>query len=279
MSARRQARALKALDHAVDAVDITPAAKGCVIPLFRKLFTDGAADTSTCSNNYGPYHFPEKLIPLTIGKCIKRESIPVYGNGQQVRDWIRVEDHVSGLLTVLRKGVNGEKYNIGSNCELTNIQVVTDICKVLDKLKPNLNNSSYLDLISFVEDRPGHDYRYSIDNKKVINLKWKPKFSWKKGLEDTIKWYLMNEEYKRMLAYLLYWSILDYHQIERPVIDQLAGKIRDLESLEPINGAQVQVGQFQYTTDTYESLFNQFSSDENELKNGFYWFENLPKEA
>ena len=90
---------------------------------------------------------------------------------------------------------------------------------------------------------------------------------------------VMNEEYKRMLAYLLYWSILDYHQIERPVIDQLAGQIRDLESLEPINGAQVQVGQFQYTTDTYESLFNQFTSDENELKNGFYWFENLPEDS
>ena len=90
---------------------------------------------------------------------------------------------------------------------------------------------------------------------------------------------VMNEEYKRMLAYLLYWSILDYHQIERPVIDQLAGQIRDLESLEPINGAQVQVGQFQYTTDTYESLFHQFTSDENELKNGFYWFENLPEDS
>ncbi len=156
---------------------------------------DFPALITNCSNNYGPWQFPEKLIPLVIKKCLNNETIPVYGNGEQIRDWIRVEDHVSGLLTVLRKGVNGEKYNIGSNCELTNIQVVTDICNTLDKLKPNLNNSSYLDLISFVEDRPGHDYRYSIDNKKVTNLKWKPKFSWKKGLEDTIKWYLMNEEY------------------------------------------------------------------------------------
>ena len=172
----------------------TKAAGDHLVRAWNKTYSLPTIITNTC-NNYGPWQFPEKLIPLVIKKCLYNESIPVYGNGEQIRDWIRVEDHVSGLLTVLRKGVNGEKYNIGSNCELTNIQVVTDICKVLDKLKPNLNNSSYLDLISFVEDRPGHDYRYSIDNKKVINLKWKPKFSWKKGLEDTIKWYLMNEEY------------------------------------------------------------------------------------
>jgi len=172
----------------------TKAAGDHLVRAWNKTYSLPTIITNTC-NNYGPWQFPEKLIPLVIKKCLSNESIPVYGSGEQIRDWIRVEDHVSGLLTVLRKGVNGEKYNIGSNCELTNIQVVTDICKALDKLKPNFNKSSYLDLISFVEDRPGHDYRYSIDNKKVVNLKWKPKFSWKEGLEDTIKWYLMNEEY------------------------------------------------------------------------------------
>ena len=147
------------------------------------------------SNNYGPWQFPEKLIPLVINKCLSNMPIPIYGNGKQIRDWIRVEDHVSGLLTVLKNGITGEKYNIGSNCELTNLQVVSSICKILDNLRPKLDNSSYHELISFVEDRPGHDERYSIDNKKVLDLKWKPKFTWENGLLDTVSWYLKNESF------------------------------------------------------------------------------------
>ena len=150
--------------------------------------------TNTC-NNYGPWQFPEKLIPLVISKCLLGDSIPVYGDGNQVRDWIRVEDHVEGLLTVLSKGVIGEKYNIGSNCEVSNIQVVKDICRILDKLKPNKKISSYVDLITYVDDRPGHDRRYAIDNKKISDLNWSPKFTWQHGIEETVIWYLNNESF------------------------------------------------------------------------------------
>jgi len=158
-----------------------------------KTYSLPAIITNT-SNNYGPWQFPEKLIPLTIKKCLLGQNIPVYGNGQQIRDWIKVEDHVSGLLTVLKKGTIGEKYNIGSNCELTNIQVVKDICSILDKIKPN-SQKSYEELITFVDDRPGHDKRYSIDNNKVLKIGWKPKFSWKDGIENTVTWYLDNEDF------------------------------------------------------------------------------------
>ena len=147
------------------------------------------------SNNYGPWQFPEKLIPLVVKKCLSNMPIPIYGNGKQIRDWIRVEDHVSGLLTVLKKGAAGEKYNIGSNCELTNLEVVSSICKILDNLRPKVDNSSYHNLINFVEDRPGHDERYSIDNRKMLDLKWKPKFTWETGLLDTVSWYLNNESF------------------------------------------------------------------------------------
>ena len=146
------------------------------------------------SNNYGPWQFPEKLIPLTISKCLKKKKIPVFGDGKQIRDWIRVEDHVSGLLKVLDKGKVGEKYNIGSNCEIKNLEVIKSICNILNEKLP-LENFSYNELINFVKDRPGHDFRYSLDNNKIKELGWKPKFSWEKGIEDTVKWYLDNKNY------------------------------------------------------------------------------------
>ena len=147
------------------------------------------------TNNYGPWQFPEKLIPLTINKCLKYEKIPVYGDGSQIRDWIYVEDHVTGILKVIEEGNIGEKYNIGANNEVRNIDVVELICSILDKLKPMKDNLKYNSLINYVDDRPGHDSRYSLDNNKIKNLGWEPKFTWKKGLEKTIKWYIDNSEF------------------------------------------------------------------------------------
>ena len=148
--------------------------------------------TNTC-NNYGPWQFPEKLIPLCISKCLLLENIPIYGDGLQVRDWIYVDDHVSGILTILKNGEIGEKYNIGSNCEITNINVVKDICKILnDKLPGEIDYSS---LIKKVKDRPGHDFRYAINNKKILKLGWIPKYNWEEGLSKTIEWYLENKTF------------------------------------------------------------------------------------
>ena len=151
--------------------------------------------TNTC-NNYGPFQFPEKLIPLVITKCINNNNIPVYGNGKQIRDWIFVDDHVSALLTVLRKGKVGNQYNIGSSSEIENIKVVKDICKIFDSISPK--KSKYSTLIKLVKDRPGHDFRYAINNKKILSLGWKPKTHWLKGLEKTVTWYLNNRDYLKI---------------------------------------------------------------------------------
>ena len=150
------------------------------------------------TNNYGPWQFPEKLIPLTISKCLNDESIPVYDKGQQIRDWIHVDDHVSGILVVIDKGIVGERYNIGGNNELKNIDVVNNICKVLDNIQPRKNNEKYEKLIKFVEDRPGHDFRYGLNNTKISRLGWKPKVDWISGLDSTIKWYLENVEFLKI---------------------------------------------------------------------------------
>ena len=146
------------------------------------------------TNNYGPWQFPEKLIPLTIYKSLNDKEIPIYGNGEQIRDWIYVDDHVSGLLYIMENGIVGEKYNIGSNNEIKNIDVVSNICEILDQIKPR-KKGSYSDLISFVADRPGHDTRYALNNKKICDLGWKPSYSWKNGLRNTIDWYLRNIDY------------------------------------------------------------------------------------
>ena len=142
---------------------------------------------SRCSNNYGPYHFPEKLIPLMISRALANESLPVYGDGANVRDWLHVYDHCVAIDLIVRKGKVGEVYNVGGHNERTNLEVVKTILKVLDKPKS---------LITFVEDRKGHDRRYAIDSKKLENeLGWKPKYNFDTGIKQTIEWYLNNKEW------------------------------------------------------------------------------------
>ena len=149
---------------------------------------------TNCSNNYGPYQFPEKLIPLVINKIIKGSKIPVYGDGLQVRDWLYVEDHAEALYTVLINGEVGETYNIGGNNEKTNIEVINIICKLIDNKEgyPVKGKSSH-DLIEFVKDRPGHDLRYAIDASKIKNsLSWEPKKTFEEGISETVDWYIQN---------------------------------------------------------------------------------------
>ena len=146
---------------------------------------------TNCSNNYGPYHFPEKLIPLTIVRGLKWQSIPVYGKGENIRDWLYVEDHAQALITVMRQGRVGEVYNIGGNAERRNIDVVRSICALLDRMAPG--DQPHAKLITFVEDRPGHDQRYAIDSSKLRNeLGWKPQEDFESGLAKTVRWYLDN---------------------------------------------------------------------------------------
>ncbi|WP_022711836.1 dTDP-glucose 4,6-dehydratase [Pseudochrobactrum sp. AO18b] len=149
---------------------------------------------SNCSNNYGPFHFPEKLIPLVILNALHERELPIYGEGNNVRDWLFVEDHAKALELVLMQGTVGESYNIGGREERTNLSVVEAICDILDKQHPRANNKSYRDLITFVTDRPGHDRRYAIDASKIeAELGWKPTVTFEAGLEKTILWYLENE--------------------------------------------------------------------------------------
>ncbi|HHS9880237.1 dTDP-glucose 4,6-dehydratase [Klebsiella aerogenes] len=150
---------------------------------------------TNCSNNYGPYHFPEKLIPLTILNALAGKPLPVYGNGEQIRDWLYVEDHARALYKVATEGQSGETYNIGGHNERKNIDVVHTICAILDKVvadKPG-NISQFADLITFVSDRPGHDLRYAIDAAKIQrDLGWVPEETFESGIEKTVHWYLNN---------------------------------------------------------------------------------------
>ena len=153
---------------------------------------------TSCSNNYGPYQFPEKLIPVVILNAIKGNPIPVYGRGQNVRDWLYVTDHVRALKLVLSVGTVGETYNIGGGCERRNIDLVNEICQVLDEIRPTsqhgLEVDSYAQLITFAADRPGHDLRYAIDASKIkTRLGWQPQEDFSSGLRKTIRWYLENE--------------------------------------------------------------------------------------
>ena len=151
---------------------------------------------SNCSNNYGPYQNPEKLIPLTISKIIKGESIPIYGKGENIRDWIFVQDHCEALFSILLNGKIGESYCVGGNSEINNLDLVRLICKIVDKSNIALPNDDLLSLIKFVNDRPGHDHRYAIDSSKIMNsLGWKPKLKLLDGLDLTIKWYLRNQRW------------------------------------------------------------------------------------
>ena len=153
---------------------------------------------TNCSNNYGPYQFPEKLIPLIIANCIDEKNLPIYGKGDNIRDWLYVLDHCNAIDIVLEKGNIGETYNIGGNNEITNIDIVLTICNILDKIRPRANNKSYSKLITYVSDRPGHDFRYAIDASKIKNeLEWEPIDTFKSGIKKTIEWYLNNESWWR----------------------------------------------------------------------------------
>jgi dTDP-glucose 4,6-dehydratase len=148
---------------------------------------------SNCSNNYGPYHFPEKLIPLMIINALEGKPLPVYGNGENVRDWLHVEDHAEALVLVATRGKVGESYNIGANSERSNLQVVRAICSLMDELAPDPANGSRARLITFVTDRPGHDARYAIDASKIAReLGWRPRYDFEDGLRQTVEWYLSN---------------------------------------------------------------------------------------
>ena len=151
---------------------------------------------SNCSNNYGPYHFPEKLIPLMIIKALKGEKLPVYGTGKNIRDWLYVDDHANALCKILFEGKKGESYNVGGNAEVSNLNVVRNICRLLDELSPRPGMSKYEEQIDFVADRPGHDYRYAIDSTKIRNeLGWKPIETFETGLRRTVEWYLANSSW------------------------------------------------------------------------------------
>lgn len=151
--------------------------------------------TTNCSNNYGPRQFPEKLIPLIIHKALSGEKLPIYGDGKNVRDWLYVYDHCSALYTVMTKGIPGETYNVGGNCEKQNIEIVSTICSTLNELRPKCGGK-YESQIIFVKDRPGHDRRYAIDASKIkIELGWQPENTFDSGIKKTINWYLDNQEW------------------------------------------------------------------------------------
>ncbi|MBB3344868.1 dTDP-glucose 4,6-dehydratase [Luteimonas sp. RC10] len=154
--------------------------------------------TTNCSNNYGPYHFPEKLIPLVIAKALAGEPLPVYGDGQQVRDWLFVTDHCEAIRTVLEKGRVGETYNVGGDSERRNLEVVETICRLLDACRPREDGQPRSSQITFVADRPGHDRRYAIDASKLQNeLGWTPRHTFESGIAETVDWYLDNQDWVR----------------------------------------------------------------------------------
>lgn len=155
---------------------------------------------SNCSNNYGGYQFPEKLIPLMILNCLEHKPLPVYGKGLNVRDWLYVRDHCDAINTIIRSGKLGETYNVGGHNEMKNIEIVTTICRLLDELRPSDKLSSYTELITYVADRPGHDLRYAIDADKISReLGWVPKETFETGIRKTVLWYLEHEDWWRAI--------------------------------------------------------------------------------
>ena len=168
---------------------------------------------TNCSNNYGPYHFPEKLIPLVILNALQGKPLPIYGKGDQIRDWLYVEDHARALYTVITEGIVGETYNIGGYNEKKNIEVVQTICNILDEIKPK--NTSYSEQITYVADRPGHDRRYAIDASKItLELGWKPQETFESGIQKTIHWYLDNQDWVQNIMSGAYqdWINKNYEQ-------------------------------------------------------------------
>ena len=155
---------------------------------------------TNCSNNYGPFQFPEKLIPLMIINCIKHNNLPIYGDGKNIRDWLYVTDHCDALYSVILNGKNGETYNIGGNQEKNNLEIVSTICKILDEKIPSNKIDSYKELITFVEDRPGHDFRYAIDASKIKkHLNWSPHYTFEDGIKKTIDWYIKYKDWWKNL--------------------------------------------------------------------------------
>jgi dTDP-glucose 4,6-dehydratase len=172
---------------------------------------------TNCSNNYGPYQFPEKLIPLMLLNALQGLPLPVYGDGQQIRDWLYVEDHCEAILTVLKSGKVGETYNIGGNNQATNLEIVEAICTILDELIPDSPHVSHKQLIQFVRDRPGHDRRYAMNIRKIqTELKWEPAAELNSGLRKTIAWYLANEPWvKSIVEEKGYQTWLDINYMNR----------------------------------------------------------------
>ena len=155
---------------------------------------------TNCSNNYGPFQFPEKLIPLMIINCIKHNNLPIYGDGKNIRDWLYVTDHCDALYSVILNGKNGETYNIGGNQEKNNLEIVSTICKILDEKIPSNKIDSYKELITFVKDRPGHDFRYAIDASKIKkHLNWSPHYTFEDGIKKTIDWYIKYKDWWKNL--------------------------------------------------------------------------------
>ncbi|NKB75757.1 MAG: dTDP-glucose 4,6-dehydratase [Gammaproteobacteria bacterium] len=151
---------------------------------------------SNCSNNYGPYQYPEKLLPVIISKALSGDAIPVYGTGKNVRDWLYVDDHAKALVKILNEGEVGRSYNVGGNEERTNIDVVTTVCGILDRIEPSSDGKPYEALVQYVTDRPGHDHRYAIDASRISSeLGWQPEESFESGMEKTVKWYLNNQQW------------------------------------------------------------------------------------
>ncbi|HPI39920.1 MAG TPA: dTDP-glucose 4,6-dehydratase [Pseudobdellovibrionaceae bacterium] len=172
--------------------------------------------TTNCSNNYGPYHFPEKLIPLVIHNALQGKNLPIYGDGSNIRDWLYVQDHCEAIATVLEKGRVGETYNIGGWNEKKNIEVVDTICKALDQLKPRADGKSYLEQKVFVKDRPGHDKRYAIDARKIEKeLGWRPVETFETGMKKTIEWYLNNQEWVSNITSGHYREWVEKNYIQR----------------------------------------------------------------
>ncbi len=175
--------------------------------------------TTNCSNNYGPFQFPEKLIPFVIRRALAGEPLPLYGDGRQIRDWLYVEDHCAAIRCVLKRGRPGETYNIGASNEKTNVEVLHRICDVLDEGKPRRDGRSYREQISFVKDRPGHDRRYSVNAHKIAReLGWRPSETFESGLRKTIRWYLENQEWVANVTSHAYRDWIALHYGERAAI-------------------------------------------------------------
>ncbi|MEN9945816.1 MAG: dTDP-glucose 4,6-dehydratase [Pseudomonadota bacterium] len=171
---------------------------------------------TNCTNNYGPYHFPEKLIPLVINNALQGKELPIYGNGSNIRDWLYVDDHARGIILAFEQGKVGESYCIGGHNERTNLQVVETICQILDELAPKADHSSYLTQISYVTDRAGHDFRYAMDPTKIQQqLAWQPQENFNSGIRKTVQWYLDNQEWVQRVISGEYQQWIEQNYMER----------------------------------------------------------------